>query len=186
MKKTLISKESILSAGKEIVNQSGIQALNMRDVAQRCGIAVGSVYNYFPSKGDLIIATIESVWTEIMHDSKGCYSAPGFTENILFLFKNIQRGSKRYPSFFRMHPISLENIDKNKGREVMHRYFGHMKKGLLEALDQDPNVREDIFSDKFTKSAFVDFVFSNILTVLMNEESSCDYLLEIVKRTIYE
>ncbi|MDD4781161.1 MAG: TetR/AcrR family transcriptional regulator [Tissierellia bacterium] len=37
--------------------------LNMKDVAHKCGISVGSVYNYFQSKGDLIVATIESIWT---------------------------------------------------------------------------------------------------------------------------
>lgn len=186
MKKTLISKEFIISAGKEIVTESGIQALNMRDIAQRCDISVGSVYNYFPSKEDLGIAIIESIWTEIIHNSKEYHSTLGFTENILFLFKNIQKGSKRYPSFFRVHPMTLSNMDKNKGREVMHRYFGHMKNGLIKSLDQDPNVREDVFSDKFTKAKFVDFVFSNILTLLMKEEKSCDYLVEIVKCIIYD
>lgn len=186
MNKTLTSRENILSAGKGIITQSGIQTLNMRNVAQRCGIAVGSVYNYFPSKGDLIIATVESVWIEIMHDVKGCHSKLGFIENLLFLFKSIQKGSREYPSFFSVHSMSFANVDKNKGREVMHLYFAHIKKGLLEALDQDPNVREDVFSDKFTKSDFVNFIFSNILTLLMNEEPYCDYLLEIVKRIIYE
>lgn len=186
MNKTLTSREAILSAGKEIVSQSGIQALNMRELAQKCGISVGSIYNYFPSKEDLIIATVESIWTEIMYDSIGFHSKLGFTENLLFLFESIQKGSKKYPSFFSVHSMSFANIDKNKGREVMNRYFSLIKKGLIKALDQDPNVRKDAFSDKFTKSDFADFVFSNILTLLMLEESSCGCLLEIVRRTIYK
>ncbi|NLC64792.1 MAG: TetR/AcrR family transcriptional regulator, partial [Erysipelothrix sp.] len=76
------SKEAILSVGKEIVSQSGINALNMRNIAQRCNISVGSVYNYFPSKGDLIIATIESVWQEIIYDSQNDHEKLGFTETM--------------------------------------------------------------------------------------------------------
>lgn len=186
MNKTLISKEALLSAGKEIVAQSGIQSLNMREVAQKCGIAVGSIYNYFPSKGDFIIATIESIWAEITNDLTSFSLSISFTENIILLFNNIQKISEKYPSFFQLHSMSLTNADKNKGREIMHLYFSNIKKILLEALNQDPNVIENNFSNNFTKSNFIDFVFLNILTLLINGESSCDFLIEIIKRIIYK
>lgn len=48
MSKTITSQEAILGAGKEIVLEYGLQGLNIRDVAKRCGISVGSIYNYFP------------------------------------------------------------------------------------------------------------------------------------------
>ncbi|WMJ77116.1 MULTISPECIES: TetR/AcrR family transcriptional regulator [unclassified Sedimentibacter] len=185
MNKTITSREAILSAGKEIIVQSGIQGLNMRDVARKCGVSVGSVYNYFPSKGDLIIATIESVWTEIMHGSTGCVPQHNFAENILSLFNSVQKGRKKYPSFFTVHSMSVANLDKNKGREAMNRYFAHIKNGLLESLQRDQGIRKDAFSNQFTKPDFVDFIFSNIITLLMKEATSCDLLLEIVKRTIY-
>ncbi|HAQ42115.1 MAG TPA: TetR/AcrR family transcriptional regulator [Clostridiales bacterium] len=185
MNKTITSREAILSAGKEIIVQSGMQGVNIRDVAHKCGISVGSVYNYFPSKSDLIVATIEAVWTEIMHGSKGCVTRSDFAENVLSLFNSIQKGCQKYPSFFSIHSMSVANLDKNKGREVMNRYFTHIKNGLLESLHHDQSIRKDAFSNQFTKSDFVDFVFSNIITLLMNEANTCDFLLEIVKRTIY-
>ena len=66
MNKAVTSKEDILSVSKEMVAQCGIQAINMRNVAKECGVAVGSVYNYFPSKNDLIIAVIDVIWKEII------------------------------------------------------------------------------------------------------------------------
>lgn len=185
MKTKSISKEAILSAGKEIVAQSGINALNIRNLAQRCSISVGSVYNYFPSKGDLIIATIESVWQEILYESNIDQVTLGFTEHIEFLFRNIQKGSEKYPSFFSVHPMSLANVHKTTGREVMHQYVEHMKQSLLNALAQDPNVKEDIFTETFTQTSFVDFVFSNIITLLSNGKNDCTYLLEIVGHILY-
>ena len=185
MNKTITSREAILSAGKEIIVQSGIQGLNMRDVARKCGVSVGSVYNYFPSKDDLVVATIESVWIEIMHGSKGCVTRSDFAESVLSLFNSIQKGCQKYPSFFSIHSMSVANLDKNKGREVMNQYFVHIKNGLLESLHHDQSIRKDAFSNQFTKPDFVDFVFSNIITLLMIEANTCDFLLEIVKRTIY-
>jgi len=185
MNKTITSKEAILSAGKEIIVQSGIQGLNMRDVAHKCDISVGSVYNYFPSKSDLIVATIESIWTEIMRGSQGCISQDDFAENIQSLFYSVQKGSQKYPSFFSVHSMSVADFDKGKGRDVMNRFFIHIKNGLLESLHNDQGVRKEVFTNQFTKSDFVDFVFSNIITLLMKEADSCDFLLEIVRRTIY-
>lgn len=185
MNKTLTSREDILTSGKEIIIQLGLPGLNMRDVAHKCGISVGSVYNYFPSKDDLIIATIESVWTEIMHDYKGCVSRYNFAENVQSLFNSIQNGCQKYPSFFSIHSMSFANLDKSKGREVMNRYFDHIKNGLLESLNHDQGIRKEAFSNQFTKFDIVDFVFSNIITLLMKEAKSCDFLLEIVRRTIY-
>ena len=185
MNKTLTSREAILSVCKEVVIQSGIQALNIRGIAEKCGVSVGSVYNYFPSKGDLMIATVESVWKEIMHGSKGCISNHSFVENVSSLYNSIQDGCEKYPAFFSIHSMSIASLDKDKGRDVMNRYFVHIESALLKALDFDENVREDVFSDNFTKEAFVDFIFSNIITLLMKKDKSCDFLLELIKRTIY-
>ncbi|HBT65503.1 MAG TPA: TetR/AcrR family transcriptional regulator, partial [Ruminococcaceae bacterium] len=70
MNKSITSQEAILCVGKKIVLEKGMQGLNIRDVARRCGVSVGSIYNYFPTKSDLMVATIESVWKEIMHGYK--------------------------------------------------------------------------------------------------------------------
>ena len=59
MNKVVTSKEDILAVSKEMVAENGVQAINMRNVARQCGVAVGSVYNYFPSKNDLMIAVID-------------------------------------------------------------------------------------------------------------------------------
>ena len=65
MNKTVTSEEEILAAARALLLEKGTGALTMRSVAAACGVAVGSIYNYFPSKGALVGTTIESVWTEI-------------------------------------------------------------------------------------------------------------------------
>lgn len=49
--------------------EKGLSAINMRTVASACGVAVGSIYKYFPSKTDLIYATVADVWKDIFHMS---------------------------------------------------------------------------------------------------------------------
>ena len=185
MDKTIISKDTILSAGKEIIIESGLNSLSIRDVANKCGISIGSVYNYFPSKSDLIVATIESVWIEIIMDSQEGIKGDSFLESISYLFNRIKIGCENYPSFFSIHSMSAANFNKNKGREVMDIYFKNIKTRLLESLNQDNNVRDGVFNEEFTKTDFIDFTFYNIITLFMKKAESCDFLLELVKRIIY-
>ena len=63
----ITSREAILAASRKIATEQGLQAINIRAVAQNCGVAVGSVYYYFPSKADLVAATVEDVWKSIFH-----------------------------------------------------------------------------------------------------------------------
>jgi AcrR family transcriptional regulator len=186
MNKTITSQEAILSVGKEVVLEFGLQGLNIRDVARRCGVSVGSIYNYFPTKSDLIIATIESIWKDIMHDYKDCEAQHSFVDNIQSLFFNIQKGTINYPSFFSAHSMSVATIDKEKGRESMDKYFSHVKKGLLVTINTDSRVKSDAFSPDFTKEDFINFVFSNLITLLVEQANSCDFLLQVIRRIIYK
>lgn len=183
MNKTLTSTESILTVAKDIAKQSGFQRINMREIAKRCGVAVGSVYNYFPSKGELIAATIESIWSEIIDDQE--FRRHNFLQTACSLFETIQKGSEKYPSFFTLHSMSLAGVDRQKGRALMGRYFGQIKDRLLLILREDQGIRQGAFSTSFTQGDFVDFVFSNILILLMRGDASCHCLSEIITRSIY-
>ena len=65
IRKTIIKnyREIILSEAKDIAMKEGISNINISCCCLRIvGIAIGTVYNYFPSKGDLLVAIIEDFW----------------------------------------------------------------------------------------------------------------------------
>ena len=43
-------KDMIFQSAKSIAKNKGIDKVNIRLVAKDCGIAVGTIYNYFPQK----------------------------------------------------------------------------------------------------------------------------------------
>ena len=67
MNRVVTSKEEILQASRELLKEQGWTAINIRAVAAACHVSVGSIYNYFGSKADLVSNTVESVWHEIFH-----------------------------------------------------------------------------------------------------------------------
>lgn len=51
-------QEQILEAALHVFSQKGYDKATVPDIAREAGIAVGSIYNYFPNKRELFIAAI--------------------------------------------------------------------------------------------------------------------------------
>ncbi len=185
MNKIITSREDILNASRDIARAKGLPAINMRGVAKDCGVSVGSVYNYFPSKAELVAATVESVWESIFHAGGHCSEDESFIGTVEWFFNTVKRGSEDYPAFFTLHAMGFKTGDRQAGERVMNKFFVHMQQGLLHALEKDKEVRPDAFNEHFTKEEFVGYVFSNVLMLRMNEAKSCALLAEMIKRAVY-
>lgn len=185
MNTVVTSREAILAASRTLVKEQGTTALNIRAVAGRCGIAVGSVYHYFPSKAALLSAAIEAIWTDIFHAGGRPSKSDSFLERVLWLFDTAREGMARYPAFFAAHSLGFPGDEKVGAREKRERLFGHMKTELLETLRQDKAVSPCVFAGALTMPAFVDFVFSEVLVLLAEQRPSCEVLAEVIRRVLY-
>ncbi|MCI5773282.1 MAG: TetR/AcrR family transcriptional regulator [Erysipelotrichaceae bacterium] len=183
MNKKSTSTSEIMDVCKQLVVEKGLHELNMRDVAARCNVALGSLYNYYPSKNDLLIATIGSIWQEIMEgfDREGS----DFEKKVEELYSLIKNGSDRYPNFFNLHALGLSKNNKDKGRIAMDRYFGYIKNVLVYSLRNDPNINKEFFTQSMSDEMFVEFVFDNIINLLLRKFDDCTPLLYIVRKCIY-
>lgn len=55
-------REKAIAETRKVLEEQGYQMLAMRDIAQKCGIAVGTMYNYFPSKEYLTGCVVLEDW----------------------------------------------------------------------------------------------------------------------------
>lgn len=55
-------KQLILSKAKEILYNQGYNKLSMRALSKACGIALGTIYNYYPTKKDLVVEMMTDYW----------------------------------------------------------------------------------------------------------------------------
>ena len=51
-------RKSIVKAAASLASRGGVEAMQMRTVAERAGVALGTLYRYFPSKMDLVVAVV--------------------------------------------------------------------------------------------------------------------------------
>src|SRR5260370_15117502 len=56
VRKLAARHDAILAAARNAAAEGGMAAVQIAPVAQRAGIAAGTVYRYFPSKTDLVAA----------------------------------------------------------------------------------------------------------------------------------
>lgn len=54
-------REDILRAARETAAERGLAAVQIVPVAERAGIAAGTVYRYFPTKADLVAALLKAI-----------------------------------------------------------------------------------------------------------------------------
>ena len=70
--------DAILAAAASLAAETGINAVQIAPVAERAGIAAGTVYRYFPSKTDLVAALVAAVSErEIGAMRRAADAAPG-------------------------------------------------------------------------------------------------------------
>ncbi len=57
-------KDRLLAEARLQLEQGGYEAVTIRSIAKGCGVGVGTVYNYFPSKEALIATHLLEDWQE--------------------------------------------------------------------------------------------------------------------------
>ncbi len=117
MNKAVTTKEEILKIGRELIRQQGWAAINIRAVAAACGVSVGSIYNYFTSKADLVGAIVESVWHEIFHRSEDETVFRDIQACIAWLYQQMEYGHKQYPGFLPSIHSALSMRKKRMGKK---------------------------------------------------------------------
>jgi len=58
-KKKSERKDRIFSAAVDLFNEKGFSNTSMQDIAENSNLAVGTLYNYFPSKNDLLLEIMQ-------------------------------------------------------------------------------------------------------------------------------
>lgn len=185
MNNVVTSKEEILKISRELIQQQGWSAVNIRSVAAACGVSVGSIYNYFDSKAALVGNTVESVWREIFccpedgtifQDTRAC---------ITWMYERMEYGCQQYPDFFTFHSLGFMGEDKEEGKRRMQQVWQHILEKLCSVLKRDAKVRPDAFNGQFTAEKFADVLFSLMLSALLRQDYDPSAVLEIVRRTLY-
>lgn len=183
MNTVVTSREEILRAAGEMVKVGKGDGVSMRGIARECGIAVGSIYNYFPTKNDLMIAVVVEMWKEIFFVPLSKIEGKSFLGVVECILERMGENRGEGQGFLAEHAFVVG--DKEKGHLVMEEYLGHMREELLAVLMGDSAVADEVWSDRFSAEDFVRFVVDFLVEDLMRGTDRAVFLRELILRVVY-
>jgi len=174
-------RNTLLEFAREIVNEQGPDALNIRALAKRANVASGTVYNYFESKDEILIAITEEYWRKALAELHNEIQADTFPEQLREIYTFLQN---RLADSAGILMNSLRNVE-SVGRDRMLSMQNVLVTAILHRMRQDKNISQDIWNETLSDEKFADFILINMMVLLRMNAPSIDPFIEIVKRTLY-
>ncbi|WP_072686884.1 cholesterol catabolism transcriptional regulator KstR [Rhodococcus marinonascens] len=112
-------RKRILDATLSLASKGGYEAVQMRAVAERADVAVGTLYRYFPSKVHLLVSALAREFERI--DSRG-KNPPGRNqlERMQLILSQITRAMQRDPLLAEAMTRAFMFADASAAAEVDH------------------------------------------------------------------
>ena len=151
-----LKRNTFLEKGFELFSEKGIEAVTMQDVAQASGYGVATLYRYFNSKPELVIAIAVRKWDEYLsknssRNSEGGTAAEVFAfylDSFVDLYRN-QRNMLRFNQFFNIF-LQTEKIDAEtmEPYQKVIRSIADRFHAMYERGKSDHTLRVDIPEEK--------------------------------------
>ena len=186
MPKQVIDPEKLVGQAYAIASRDGISALSVRKVATACGIAVGSVYGYFPTKADLTAAVLTRFFEENLSDEL-CAVRPGerFTSYVR-RFREVLSAARSDMSvdwFAEMR--RLPSGEQEALEAVRATMLTHIERGLGSVLDADEAVVRSRLVGPMSAEALCRYVLRAVFASLM-DGGECETLVALLDAALYD
>lgn len=172
MFKKLESKDDILNCAIELVKNEGFNQLNIRSLATRCGVSSGTIYNYFPSKQELILETVESIWRGVFHNESCEFNKVSYIEAIDWFESCVKKGTSEFPDFLSQHNQAFMKSDKKAGKKMMDEYFSHIHQGLSLALKNDTGSKKNMKEANISEQELLAFTLDNMISYAQKNQDT--------------
>lgn len=172
MKPHVTTREKILEQALQIAQKEGVDKVSIRKLANACGIAIGSVYNYYSNKQELIEAVSKHFWSNLLKDQNLIYRKHmGFTLFLQQYYAFIYGKLSDYDTSW------LTSMDEGMKREALALF----KSVLL----QDDRVNPRIWNMELNQDFFCDYVFDNIIALLQSKKDNCRFYIYLLEHLLY-
>ncbi len=178
-------RDIILLAAKGIATKQGITKINIRSIAKNSGIAIGTVYNYFPSKGDLLVAVIEEFWEDAFKNVDwSSFAHNNFYDNLESLYNILYDYLNKFKENWLEQLALLKTQEKQLGKQRQDEYFRKICSRIITLIDMDDNLRQYKWTDIISKEKMAEFIFENMLLMLRKGEKDISFFIKILNKII--
>lgn len=182
MPKILVNpREKILKESYILLKEQGYESFSMRELALRCNIGLGTVYNYFKNKMAIVEELFNDKWKYTIEGIKEIkYQDINFEEKLRLIFDKLE-------DFFRYHKeifVALNKFQKNEkikgAKECNRRYTMEELHIILDEIIKETKNKGEI-SIEIDSRKLASFIMNNMVSIIMGKmELSIEEFIFIV------
>lgn len=167
MPRQKISKEQILEATYQMALEHGLHSVNARSIAARCGVSVGSIYNYYPSMDELFSDVIERFFRSMFSDAS-CQAAQGenFVTYIRRLYQRMQTALDVFQSDWLNQIESMNASMRAAGRRRESVYQAQIIQYIQHVFDADAGIVDSRLTSRASSNDIAQFVFYTLVNCI--------------------
>ncbi len=169
------AQESILAFARQMLLEGGYEALTIRAVASRVGIAVGTVYNYYRSKDLLVASVMLEDWTDALHRMEaGAEAAPNLMTGLEEVYSQLLAFCHTYAAAWAQYTVRPGSAGDFHARHRM-------------LLDQLCRVLEPLLGrfDALFCPQTPEFLAQSMLTAASGDEAPFEWLRPIMTQLFH-
>jgi AcrR family transcriptional regulator len=170
-------REIILQAAKKDLFAKGYDKLSLRGVCKQCNIAIGTIYNYFPSKINLVAVIMLEDWNKqlekMLYD---CEKAENVEIGIKSVYFNLKDFAMLYQSIWNISIGSKEVIEELAKGRSRHKLLVEQLEEVIYTLLESFKVSKDLF--------LINFIANSLLVYAMEPNFDYEKLSRIFKKII--
>ena len=179
-------REALLEAAAAVLAEEGPEGLNIRRVAARCGVSVGTVYNFFRDKEELTLAVVEQFWKGLFTSMPGPGGGgrPDLVRHIHIIYQGLWES---------LRPLGPKRIrallpdDRQGSATPLSRRppFDQVTKGLEQLLLADPDISTETWNQVMNPARAAEWIFDNLLLSLLRGEESPEFVIAVLESALY-
>ena len=131
-------RENIPAEARRLLSERGYSGLSLRELADRCGVAVGTLYNYYPSKAALIARLMLEDWQQLLQSVRGNGSDPAPEQLLDAIHDRLAEFVDRNHAIFEDPEAAVSFL---QARRIHHPQLLQQLAALLEPVCADPFTR---------------------------------------------
>jgi len=145
----------LIEEARKQIKESGYGAVTIRSIAKACGVGIGTVYNYFPSKDSLLATYLLADWNTCITTIQDISNRSTSSEPVIYcIYSKLKEFSEKHYNIF-----YDEDAAASFGNHV-RRYHGLLRSQLAACLHK-------FCTDEFT----AEFIAEALLTWTMADKS---------------
>jgi AcrR family transcriptional regulator len=144
---------AILEAAARILESKGLDGLNTNLVAQRAGVSVGTLYQYFPGKDAIIVALSKRELAVFLAEAQGALSQPSGQRALKYLITvSVHQQLRR--------PLLARALDFEENRPAIN------KELVTSKAPFDELMRHILAHDDIPSQPDIDIAIDDLLAIL--------------------